>query len=67
MAVDDFINPAGVGNSTNKSIIEKEAGPATDVTKARVFIIIDESVRNPVTGGPVRYKLVPQVFADALC
>lgn len=64
----DEINPAGVGYVTTKSIVEKEAGLDTDVAKARVFKIINENSINPITNGPVGYKLVPHysqmVLAD---
>lgn len=52
-------NPSGVGYITTKSIVEKECGLDTDVTKARNFKIINESVKNPINGGAVGYKLVP--------
>ncbi|OJJ49956.1 hypothetical protein ASPZODRAFT_1074802 [Penicilliopsis zonata CBS 506.65] len=52
-------NPFGVGYTTVSKIVETETPLDTDVTKARVFKIVNEGVRNPVTGGPVGYKLVP--------
>ena len=61
MPVDDpkVHNPAGVGYITTKDIVEKESYLDLDVTKARVFKIINENVFNPVTGTAVGYKLVP--------
>lgn len=52
-------NPAGIGYTTTRSIVEYETPIDTDVTKARVFKIINESVLNPITNTPVGYKLVP--------
>lgn len=52
-------NPAGVGYTTTKSIVEYETPLDTDISKARVFKMINENVLNPVTNTPVGYKLVP--------
>ncbi|RDW60683.1 amine oxidase-2 [Coleophoma cylindrospora] len=52
-------NPIGVGYTTTKSIVEQETPLDTDVTKARIFKIINENVLNPITNTPVGYKLVP--------
>lgn len=52
-------NPSGVGYITTKSIVEHETPLDTDVTKARIFKIINENVHNPITSTPVGYKLVP--------
>ncbi|KAH6662112.1 amine oxidase [Halenospora varia] len=52
-------NPIGVGYMTTKEIVEKESPLDLDVTKARIFKIINENVLNPVTNTPVGYKLVP--------
>lgn len=62
----DEINPAGVGYVTTKSIVENEAGLDTDVAKARVFKIINENSINPITNGPVGYKLVPHYSQTVL-
>ncbi|KAJ6008214.1 hypothetical protein N7540_012190, partial [Penicillium herquei] len=55
----DEANPAGVGYITQKSIVENEAGLDTDITKNRVFKIINENIINPINNAPVSYKLVP--------
>ncbi|KAF4629747.1 hypothetical protein G7Y89_g8397 [Cudoniella acicularis] len=55
-------NPCGVGYVTTKEIVAKETPLDLDVTKARIFKIINENVLNPVTGTPVGYKLVPHYF-----
>lgn len=61
MALDDpgIHNPFGVGYTTVQQVIETETPLDTDVTKDRVFKIVNENVLNPVTGSPVGYKLVP--------
>jgi primary-amine oxidase len=61
MSIDDpnAHNPFGVGYTTVSQVVEKETGLDTDVTKGRVFKIVNENVQNPITGGPVGYKLVP--------
>lgn len=61
MPIDDpaVHNPAKVGYITTKEVVENESPHDLDVTKARIFKIINENVANPVTGTPVGYKLVP--------
>jgi primary-amine oxidase len=59
LAQDDPHNPFGVGYSTTQTITKTEGGLDTDITKGRVFKIINENVLNPVTGKPVAYQLVP--------
>jgi primary-amine oxidase len=59
MALDDPLNPFGVGYTTSETLFEREGGIDTDITKGRVFKIINENVLNPVTGKPVAYQLVP--------
>ena len=52
-------NPYGTGFVVKKRVVEKPGFQDLDITKARVFKIINESVRNPVNGGPTGYKLYP--------
>ncbi|GFF39116.1 copper amine oxidase 1 [Aspergillus udagawae] len=52
-------NPFGVGYTTVNHIVESETPLDLDVTRGRVFKIINENVKNPMSGGPVGYKLVP--------
>ncbi|KAH8692697.1 copper amine oxidase [Talaromyces proteolyticus] len=61
MLVDDpaVHNPFGVGYTTVTKPVEHETPLDTDVSKGRVFKIVNENVINPITGGPVGYKLVP--------
>ncbi|KAI1608197.1 amine oxidase [Exophiala viscosa] len=54
-----FHNPAGIGYTTQETFIEHEMPLDTDVTKARVFKMVNENVLSPVNGAPVGYKLVP--------
>lgn len=52
-------NPFGVGYTTESQFVETESGHDLDHTVNRVFKIVNEEVINPVTGGPVGYKLSP--------
>lgn len=52
-------NPFGIGYTTTSQIVPAESGHDLDHTTNRVFKIINEDVINPVTNGPVGYKLVP--------
>lgn len=52
-------NPFGIGYTTKSQIVENETGLDLDHTVNRIFKIINEGVINPVTGGPVGYKLAP--------
>ncbi|KAH0365127.1 putative copper amine oxidase, partial [Aureobasidium melanogenum] len=59
MPWDEKLNPLGTGYVTKESIAHR-AGPLDDdVTKGRVFKIINENMMNPVFKTPVGYKLVP--------
>ena len=59
MPENDPLNPFGVGYVTKQRPLEHESPLDTDVTKNRIFKIVNEDVLNPHTGGPVGYKLVP--------
>lgn len=52
-------NPYGTGFFVKKRIVDKPGFEDLDITKARVFKIVNESVRNLVNGGPIGYKLYP--------
>ncbi|GAB7354186.1 hypothetical protein MBLNU459_g4738t2 [Dothideomycetes sp. NU459] len=62
MPIDDpaIQNPFGVGYITKSNIVENEGPLDLDISKGRVFKIINEGMDNPTTGTPVGYKLVPQ-------
>ncbi|KAK2737735.1 hypothetical protein FQN55_000950 [Onygenales sp. PD_40] len=59
MPLDDPNNPFAIGYTTTKTPIETETALDTDISKGRVFKIINETVKNPINNGPVGYKLVP--------
>jgi len=61
MPLDDpkIPNPFGVGYTTQSAVVEAEGGLDLDHSVNRVFKIVNENVTNPVTGGPVGYKLLP--------
>lgn len=61
MPIDDsnIDNPFGVGYTTTNQIMPDEGALDLDVSKGRVFKMINEGVINPTTGTPVGYKLVP--------
>lgn len=61
MPIDDRSNhnPFGVGYTTTQTICEAEGALDLDITKNRVFKILNESVLNPINGKPVGYQLVP--------
>jgi len=52
-------NPFGIGYTTESQIVQNECGLDLDHSVNRVFKIVNEDVINPVTGGPVGYKLAP--------
>ena len=59
IAENDPSNPFGVGYVTKQQPLEYESPLDTDVTKNRIFKIVNENVLNAHSGGPVGYKLVP--------
>ncbi|KAL8925133.1 MAG: hypothetical protein Q9208_003638 [Pyrenodesmia sp. 3 TL-2023] len=61
----DF-NPHGVGYTINETLIEKSAGLDIDVDRNRTFKIQNHSVRNPVNGRPVAYKIQAPPFQKLL-
>jgi len=52
-------NPFGIGYTTTSQIIAHETGLDLDHSVNRTFKIVNEGVINPVTNGPVGYKLSP--------
>jgi primary-amine oxidase len=52
-------NPIACGYTTVSIPVETETPLDTDVTKNRIFKIVNENVSNSITGGSVGYKLVP--------
>ena len=55
----DVHNPFGVGYETRTSYIEREGGFDLDLTKNRVFKIVNEAEINSMTQTPVGFKLLP--------
>ena len=50
-------NPHGVGYTVNETVVEHSAGLDLDITTNRTYKIQNTSVRNPVNGKPVGYKI----------
>lgn len=61
MPIDDpqIHNPFGIGYTTTSQTVANESGHDLDHSVNRVFKIINEDVINPVSNGPVGYKLIP--------
>ena len=51
------LNPHGVGYTVEETVVTQSAGLDTDQDVGRVFKIQNTSVRNPVNGKPVAYKI----------
>ncbi|KAM0330106.1 hypothetical protein ACHAQA_004278 [Verticillium albo-atrum] len=56
---DPDANPYGIGYATKSQVIEKEAGLDLDFQNNRVFKIVNEGQKNPITGTPIGFKLLP--------
>ncbi|CAK1362655.1 Copper amine oxidase 1 [Cercospora beticola] len=52
-------DPHRVGYATKQVIVEEEGGFDLDISKGRVFKIINEQSINPITSTPVGFKLFP--------
>lgn len=61
----DF-NPHGTGYYTQETIVETSGGFDIDYNKNQVFKIQNASVRNPVNGKPVAYKIMAPPFQKML-
>jgi primary-amine oxidase len=59
MPWDEKLNPFGTGFCTEEKIIYRAGVVDDDLSKGRVFKIINEDKVNPVSLTPVGYKLVP--------
>lgn len=53
-------NPLGMGYVKTLTPVTHETGLDLDASKNRVFKIVNENVKNPITGTSVGYKLQPQ-------
>ncbi|OJJ67133.1 hypothetical protein ASPBRDRAFT_34445 [Aspergillus brasiliensis CBS 101740] len=56
---DEDLNPLGHGFVTQESILDRAGTVEDDVSKGRVFKILNENIQNPVSLTPIGYKLVP--------
>lgn len=54
---DPSLNPHGVGYTVQRTRITESGGYDLDTSRGRQFKIINPSVRNPVNGGAVGYKV----------
>ncbi|RAL02360.1 amine oxidase catalytic domain-containing protein [Aspergillus ibericus CBS 121593] len=56
---DDNLNPLGTRFITQQHIMDRAVTVEDDISKGRVFNILNENVKNPVSQTPIGYKLVP--------
>ncbi|RAH52454.1 copper amine oxidase [Aspergillus piperis CBS 112811] len=56
---DEDLNPLGTGFITQQQILDRAGTVEDDISKGRVFKILNENVQNPVSLTPIGYKLVP--------
>ncbi|XRM48047.1 hypothetical protein ABZX51_010990 [Aspergillus tubingensis] len=56
---DEDLNPLGTGFITQQQILDRAGTVEDDISKGRVFKILNENVENPVSLTPIGYKLVP--------
>ncbi|KAL8923546.1 MAG: hypothetical protein Q9172_003082 [Xanthocarpia lactea] len=61
----DF-NPHGVGYSVVQTLVEESSGLDIDIDRNRTFKIQNTSVRNPINGKPVGYKIQAPPFQKLL-
>lgn len=61
----DF-NPHGVGYHVKETVVEESCGLDTNYEQNRVFKIQNTTVRNPVNGKPVAYKIHAPAFQKML-
>ncbi|KAF2151167.1 hypothetical protein K461DRAFT_258175 [Myriangium duriaei CBS 260.36] len=61
MPRDDF-NKHGNGYYTQETVVESSGGYDTDISVNRIYKIQNNSVRNPVNGKPVAYKIMAPPF-----
>ncbi len=59
-------NPHGVGYYTKETLVEESCGIDTDYEQSRVFKIQNASVKNPINGKPVAYKIHAPAFQKIL-
>jgi len=59
-------NPQGTGYTVKETLVEQSGGYNLDVDANRTFKIQNASVRNPVNGYPVAYKIMAPPFQKGL-
>ncbi|KAK2594967.1 hypothetical protein QQS21_007325 [Conoideocrella luteorostrata] len=59
MPWDQDLNPLGTGYVTKETVINRESSVEDSVADGRIFKIVNRNVRNPVSGTPIGYKVVP--------
>ncbi|KAF2711489.1 hypothetical protein K504DRAFT_427950 [Pleomassaria siparia CBS 279.74] len=59
-------NPHGTGYTVKETVVEKSGGYDIDYDNNRTFKIQNNSVRNPVNGKPVAYKIQAPAFQKIL-
>jgi len=59
-------NPQGTGYTVKETLVEQSGGYNLDVDANRTFKIQNASVRNPVNGHPVAYKIMAPPFQKGL-
>lgn len=57
MPIDKDWNPHGTGYTVSETIVEKSTGIDLDTSANRTFKIQNASIRNPINGKPVAYKI----------
>lgn len=56
---DEDLNSLGTGFVTQQQIIDRVGTVEDDISKGRVFKILNENIENPISLTPIGYKLVP--------
>ncbi|CAG8943057.1 unnamed protein product [Penicillium salamii] len=56
---DNELNPLGTGYVTEEKVLDRAGSVDDDISKGRIFKILNEKVQNPVSLTPMGYKLVP--------
>lgn len=57
MPIDKDWNPHGTGYTVSETVVEKSTGIDLDTSANRTFKIQNASIRNPINGKPVAYKI----------
>ena len=60
------LNPHGVGYAVSETVVEQSSGLDLNVDTNRTFIIQNTSVKNPINGKPVAYRIAAPPFQKML-